>query len=217
MAGPKKIEERKAQILAAAETVFARKGFSEATISDVARQAGVSDATIYEYFASKEELLFTIPGETTRMGTELLEFNLRYIRGAGNKMRGLIYHYLAFYQEHPDYAAVSMLILKQNRKFLETEAYRHVREGYGLFLRVIEEGVQSGEFRADLDKYLVRAAILGAIEHQVTRRALMDKPANLVDLVDPLTDLLLGGLKRPVNPAAMNFKITVEPISSSDD
>ena len=47
-----------AAMLKAAENIFARKGFHAATVSDIARKAKVSEGTIYEYFTSKEELLF---------------------------------------------------------------------------------------------------------------------------------------------------------------
>ena len=55
-----------AAILRAAEHIFAKKGFQAATVSDIAKKAKVSEATIYEYFSSKEELLFSIPAETIR-------------------------------------------------------------------------------------------------------------------------------------------------------
>jgi len=40
--------------LKAAENIFAQKGFHEATISDIAKKAEVFEATIYDYFSSKE-------------------------------------------------------------------------------------------------------------------------------------------------------------------
>jgi TetR/AcrR family transcriptional regulator, fatty acid metabolism regulator protein len=49
---------RRTQILDAATRVFAAKGFNRATIRDVARDAGVADGTIYNYFANKTDLLF---------------------------------------------------------------------------------------------------------------------------------------------------------------
>jgi AcrR family transcriptional regulator len=49
---------RRTQILDAATRVFANKGFNRATIRDVARDAGVADGTIYNYFANKTDLLF---------------------------------------------------------------------------------------------------------------------------------------------------------------
>jgi AcrR family transcriptional regulator len=54
------ITARRNQILDAATTVFAEKGFHRATIKDIARQAGIADGTIYTYFASKTEVLLGI-------------------------------------------------------------------------------------------------------------------------------------------------------------
>lgn len=51
---------RRGQILDAATAIFAEKGFSRATIKDVARQAGLADGTIYIYFPSKTALLMGI-------------------------------------------------------------------------------------------------------------------------------------------------------------
>lgn len=52
------VAARRTQILDAATRVFASKGFNRATIRDVAQDAGVADGTIYNYFASKTDLLF---------------------------------------------------------------------------------------------------------------------------------------------------------------
>src|SRR5215475_5525124 len=54
------IEARRNQILDAATTVFAEKGFHRATIRDVAKAAGIADGTIYIYFENKTALLMGI-------------------------------------------------------------------------------------------------------------------------------------------------------------
>lgn len=211
MANNKKLKARKDQILKAAERIFARKGFQEATVSDVAREAHVSDTTIYEYFSTKEELLFSIPDETTRKGMETLSFHLNYIRGATNKIRSIIYHLLWFYQNHPDYSSLIMLTLKQNRRFLETEAYQTIRKGFRIIVEVIEEGIVSGEFQTGTNPYLVRHVILGTIENIVFRRLLLGKPEDLLQYVDPLTDLITDGIRKGGRPKGWNVQITLEP------
>jgi TetR/AcrR family fatty acid metabolism transcriptional regulator len=213
--GAKKSETRKAQILKAAERIFARKGFTEATISDVAREAKVSDATIYEYFASKEDLLFSIPLETTVKGNEILDFHLNYVRGAANKIRSIIYHYLAFYQMHPDYASVIMLTLKTNRKYLETEGYQAFREGARVILRVIEEGIAQGEFKQDTDPFLVRSVILGTIEHLVIRKTLLGREEDLTASVDGLTDLIIDGIRTEPNSRSLDLRIVMDSIEDT--
>ncbi|MBX6771076.1 MAG: TetR/AcrR family transcriptional regulator [Chloroflexi bacterium] len=49
-------EERRAQILRAALEVFATRGYTNATISDIAQQAGLAHGTVYLYFRGKEEI-----------------------------------------------------------------------------------------------------------------------------------------------------------------
>jgi TetR/AcrR family transcriptional regulator, fatty acid metabolism regulator protein len=210
MAVHPKSEIRKGQILRAAEKVFARNGYQEATISDVARQAKVSEATIYEYFPSKEELLFSIPGETARRAKESIEDILKYIRGTSNKLRAIIYQYLWFYENNPDYSAVVLLILKQNRKFLEVAAYEDVRALARFLMDVVKEGIAAGEFRDDINPFLVRSIILGTIEHLVIRRVLLGGPESLVELVDPLIDLIIRGIDARKEERIWNVRIGMD-------
>ncbi len=51
---------RKNQIIESAIVVIAEKGFQRTTIKDIAQNAGIADGTIYNYFANKEALLFSI-------------------------------------------------------------------------------------------------------------------------------------------------------------
>jgi TetR/AcrR family transcriptional regulator, fatty acid metabolism regulator protein len=210
MAGQGKSKARREEILKAAQEVFAKKGFQEATVSDVAQQAGVSDTTIYEYFSTKEDLLFSIPMETSLKAMELESF-LHYIRGSSNKLRAIIYHYLQFYQNNPDYASVVMLILKQNRNFLQTETYQIIRKGFRIILDVIEEGIATGEFQKNTDPLLVRHVLLGSIEHLVIRKLLLGKPEDLLKQVDPLTDLIIDGISHGGKPRSLNLQINLNP------
>src|SRR3984893_8113945 len=57
---PKVVEDRREQIIDAAMHVFARKGYSNATNKDIAREAGITPGLIYYYFESKEALLYAI-------------------------------------------------------------------------------------------------------------------------------------------------------------
>ena len=197
-------------ILKAAEAIFARKGFHTATISEIAKKAKVSEATIYEYFSSKEELLFNIPGETIRRYHEKNLEILPYIQGAANKLRFLIFRHLKLYADNPNYANVVMLIIKVNRNFLNTEAYKVVKSSARKYIQVLEEGIESGEFRADTDPYLLRAMIWGTIEHTVTRKSLLGKPEELQSMADTLFQTIVQGIQNPTDKDALHVKLTVE-------
>src|SRR3954467_7711449 len=52
--------DKRERILAAAEVIFARHGFFAARVSEIAKDAGVADGTIYLYFKSKDDLLISL-------------------------------------------------------------------------------------------------------------------------------------------------------------
>jgi len=199
-----------AAILRAAQHIFAKKGFQAATISDIAKKAKVSDATIYEYFSSKEELLFSIPAETIREYHEKNREILPHIQGAANKLRFLIHRHLGLYADNPDYATVVMLTLKGSRNFLKTEAYKIVQSSARNYIQVFEEGIQNGEFRSDIKPYLVRALIWGSIEHLVTRKSLLGKPADLLDLADDIYDTIFTGIRSSKQDATIHVNVNLK-------
>ncbi len=63
-------EKREAQILDAAARVFAKNGYARATTREIAAEAGVSEGTIYNYFASKRQLLIAM---SSRLALDSLE------------------------------------------------------------------------------------------------------------------------------------------------
>ena len=198
---------KRTAILRAAESIFARKGFHAATISDIAKKAKVSEGTIYEYFSSKEELLFSIPAKTIQQYQDKNREILEYIQGAANKLRFLIHRHLGLYADNPEYANVVMLILKGNRNFLKTKAYQIVQSSSRNTLQVIEEGIQNGEFRADIQPHLVRAMIWGTIEHLVTRKSLLGKPKDLLSLADEIVTTIFQGILAPRKEPAINVNV----------
>jgi TetR/AcrR family fatty acid metabolism transcriptional regulator len=196
-------------IIDAALGVFGEKGYYNATISEIARAAGVSEATIYEYFGSKEDLLFAIPGEITRQAVDFLEGMAPFIKGAKNKVRAIVYGYYRLYKDNPNYSSLVLLNLKHNRKFMDAEGYQAVKKAAGLLLEAIKEGMESGEFRSDIDPYLVRSMILGTIEHIFFRWHLKGRQEELPDFVEGLLEILTTGIGKPVEPRTYQINITL--------
>ncbi len=84
------VRARREQIVEAATRVFAEKGFSRATTREVAREAGVSEGTIYNYFEDKDALLMAILeglNETQRRAEDFEE-------GMATDFRGFLEEYL---------------------------------------------------------------------------------------------------------------------------
>ncbi|MCE5273587.1 MAG: TetR/AcrR family transcriptional regulator [Syntrophaceae bacterium] len=198
---------RRDRIITSALKIFAEKGFQDATISEISKAAGVSDATVYEYFNSKEELLFAIPEEITEDALRGAERILPFLRGVDSKLRALVQIYMTLYEKNPQYSALIMLHLKTNRNFLKTKAYEVIRTAARMLLSCIQEGIEDGTFKKDIDPYLVRSMILGTIEHLCTRWHLLGTPSNLVEQVDPLVDLLLDGLRVQENSKNISLNL----------
>ena len=197
-------------ILEGAKRIFAERGFHEATVSSIAKKAHVSEATIYEYFSTKEELLFSIPAEKTLEYHKKNRDILQYIQGATNRLRFVIYRHLQLYASDAVYARVAMLILKTNRNFINTEAYKVVQASARNTLEILEKGIESGEFRKNTQPYLVRAMIWGTVEHLVIRKSLLGKPENLLSLADEITNTIFQGILAPQEETALNVHVTMD-------
>lgn len=68
-------EQAQVQIRDAAFELFANEGFSNTTISAIAKKAGVSKGLIYHYFDSKEAILSAIFDQLVEMGDKILDFS----------------------------------------------------------------------------------------------------------------------------------------------
>jgi len=198
----------KEKIMDAALTVFAEKGFQEATISDISKVAETSDATLYEYFTGKEALLFAISKVRTEKFINLMNDTLPYIRGAENKLWAFVQANLTRYQADPLYTAVGLLELKTNRRYHKSEEYQTIRKVARMLLDIIKEGIASGVFRNDLDPLMMRSMILGTIEHICIRRHLLGVPVNLPDYIEPIVNLVLYGAKPRVS--SRNYRIDLQ-------
>jgi AcrR family transcriptional regulator len=213
LAKNRKTGPRREQILRAAEKIFAEKGFQETTVSDIAKGAGLSEPTLYEYFSSKEDILFTIPEETSCKLGELIDFHLKMAKGTVAKLRAMIYILFWIHQTNPHYAAVSYLILKQSGRFSKSPSYEALRRRLRPLIDVVEEGIADGEIRSGFTPFFIRSVVLGTIEHLTTRKLLLGTDDDLLDYVDPLVALIMGGIQPENLPGTLHLKVTVEPES----
>ncbi len=96
-------EFRTSELLSAARTVFSRKGFHDATIDDIAYQAGVAKGTVYLYFRSKQDIYL----DALRDGIQTLLDEMRARTDepgtAGAKLRKLIAVKLAYFDKHREF------------------------------------------------------------------------------------------------------------------
>jgi len=202
--------ERRSKIIHEALGVFSGKDYREATISELSSAAGISDATFYEYFKSKEALFFAIPEKITQEAIDEIERILPYIKGSENKIRAIVQVHMNLYETNPHYSSLVLLQLRTNRKFHQTEAYQLVRKTSQYLLDAIPEGIDCGDFNEGTDPYLIRSMLLGTIEHLFTRWHLIGKPTHMMQYLDPTLAAVFKGIrqKKPARDLVFRLHLT---------
>ncbi len=189
---------RKDRIMEAALHIFAEKGFQNATITEISKEAGVSEATIYEYFGTKEDLLFAIPEKISNQTYDESSKILPYIKGVEGKLRAILLSYFNLYQSNPHYSALVLLQLMSNKRFRETPAHAAIRRSAHRLLDCIREGIADGTFKKDADAYLIRSMLMGTIEHLFIQWHMQGRPKtekSLIDMLDPFIEIVLDGIR----------------------
>src|SRR5215467_2574281 len=113
--------DKRERILAAAERVFAKNGFFAARVSEIAKDAGVADGTIYLYFKSKDDLLISLFESRMKQVIEMLE---RVTDGKPpvEALHAFIRAYLELIHDEPEAAEVLTIELRQSSKFMKEYA-----------------------------------------------------------------------------------------------
>jgi TetR/AcrR family fatty acid metabolism transcriptional regulator len=88
---------------------------------------------------------------------------------------------------------------------METDAYRVVQQFYGKITEIVELGQKTGEIKTDVSPYVVRALIIGAIEHIAVRWLLKDCSYDLLEQLEQIYDLIEDAIK--VKPASVSDQL----------
>ena len=94
---------RKADIMQAAERVFALKGYHNAAMQDIAREAQYATGTVYLYFKDKEMLYFSLLEEKIRSLTATLKENTAQVADAEDKLRIFVQESLNSFEKNQDF------------------------------------------------------------------------------------------------------------------
>jgi TetR/AcrR family transcriptional regulator, fatty acid metabolism regulator protein len=197
----------------AALRIFAEKSFADATISEISREAGVSEATIYEYFGTKEDLLFAIPEKISNDTFEESEAVLPYIKDVEGRLRAIMLSYIRLYHNNPDYSALVLLQLMANKRFRQTEAHAAIRRSAHRVLDCIRQGIANGTFRRDVDAYLVRSMLMGTIEHVFIHWHMQGMPKrekSVLDMLDPSLEMILNGIRAKKEESGVTLHLKLE-------
>jgi AcrR family transcriptional regulator len=189
-------EARRMQILVGASQVFAEKGYHQATTKEIAKAAGVSEGTIYNYFANKRDLLVAMvnaiglqsvreimidvsPDKPEEFLKAVLKDRFEISKQFGNQMAPLI---------------AEMFTDAEMREIIYTQIAMPIA---GRMEKFIQTNIETGRFRPVNPVITTRCFVGGVFINFALKFSGLDKRYNEIsedELIDQLVSNFLSGL-----------------------
>lgn len=189
------VSDKREAILRAAISVFARCGYFNSKVADIAREAGVADGTVYLYFKSKEEILHSIFDRSVDEALGAAKERVERLTDPREKLRQIAHMHLERLGADRDLAVVFQVELRGSTKFMEEFSAAGFAEYLSLIRATFEEGQQAGMFRADLNARVVAKVLFGALDEMATNWILSKRRYKLAPMADQVLDIFLNGVR----------------------
>jgi AcrR family transcriptional regulator len=191
-------EEKRRQLLDAAVRVFARKGFHASRVGDIAEEAGVAHGLLYHYFKSKDDVLEAVFHDNWSLLLARIASVEETDEPAADQLRHIAAIVLRTWLHLPD--VVRVVIREFGRSPELAERIGELAEPIEVIQRVIERGIERGEFRKDIDPRFAATVVYGSIDELLTGWVLGRLPADEEDVAAAertLCEVSLLGLQTP--------------------
>lgn len=187
---------KKERILKAAASVFAKKGFYNSRISEIAKLANVADGTIYLYFKNKDDILISLFEEEMAKVINNIKDELSAINGSKEKIKKFIEKHLSLIDENRELAEVIQIELRQSNKFMKEYSGTKFRDYLNIISSIIIEGQKKGEFRQDIIPGIAKRVLFGALDEISNYWVLSkNKKYNIATTAQMISDIFINGIK----------------------
>ncbi len=190
-----KKEEKKRKIIEAAIKIFARNGYFNSRVSEIAKEAGVADGTIYIYFSSKEELLSAIFDEALQVFVKESKNKLAELEDPIEKLKSIVFLHLKHLGSNRDLAMVFQIEFRHNIVFMERLTKTRLADYFKIIEGVIIEGQEQGLFK-ELNPRFCAKILFGIIDEMVTSWLIANKNYKLEKDADILVNTFVYGIAK---------------------
>jgi AcrR family transcriptional regulator len=187
------------EILKAAEKVFAVKGFFQAKMDEIAREAEFGTGTLYRFFKSKEDLYFTLIDEKVQEINRLVQEELSKKAPPLERIKRVLTLELDFVEKNRDFFKI--YISERNRfewtvkDDLGKGIHQKMVAYIDLLSKVLKEGIRKGEFKP-LDPLDMAHALVGMVNSFIFEWMISPVPYPLISKVDSLLEIFLKGTQK---------------------
>jgi TetR/AcrR family fatty acid metabolism transcriptional regulator len=188
-------EEKYRTILNAAKQVFAREGFYNSKVSEIAREAHVADGTIYLYFKNKDDILISLFEEELTRIIKLVKAELEGVDDPRAKIVKFCENHLVMIESDKSLAEVIQVELRQSNKFMREYKNKYFLSYLNIVAEIIIEGQQKELFRKDIKPEIAARVIFGSLDelstHLITSKR---KRFDVHDVATEVASYFINGL-----------------------
>jgi len=187
-------EEKRRQILDAAVRVFARTGYHDSRVGDIAKDAGVAYGLVYHYFESKDAVLEAVFREAWGRLLAAINEVERSQQPAPEQLRLVTKIVLRTWRDDPD--LVRLLVREITRSPHLQREIDEIAEAFAALERIVAHGQREGTIRATLDARLAAWMLYGALEEILTGWVLgqlRDTPDDVAAAERAVAETLIAG------------------------
>lgn len=189
-------DNKRFRILKAAAGVFAKKGFYNSRISEIAKRAQVAEGTIYLYFKNKDDILISLFDDEMTIIIKNMKEHIAHIEGVEDKIRKFIEKHLLLIDENRELAEVLQIELRQSHKFMKQYAGNKIRDYLNIISNIIIEGQQNKIFRPGIIPGIAKRVLFGALDEISSYWVLSKhKKYSLEMSAKMIGDIFINGLK----------------------
>lgn len=160
----RKNNEKYYRIIEAATKVFAKKGFYQSKISEIAKEAKIADGTIYIYFENKDDILISLFEEQMKGVIDNMEVQISGIDDPARKLERFASTHLDLIEKNQDMAEIIQVELRQSGKFMKEYKNEKFIQYLDIIEDIISEGQERGIFRKDVIPKVAKRAFFGALD-----------------------------------------------------
>jgi AcrR family transcriptional regulator len=186
------------EILAAAERLFLRVGYTDAKMQDLAAEAGVAVGTLYKYFPSKDEVFASL---TARGREEVLKIvaACRALPDPSARLPAFVERLFAYVEERGAlfaiYVQLGVIVESHIRSFGGVSAEQTYVACLTALEAVFQDGIDSGQLRSDIAPSVLAATLAGAMNATMFTWLRAERSHSLRERAEPLLDLFLKGAR----------------------
>lgn len=188
------VSDKREAILRAAGKVFARNGYFNSKVSDIASEAGIADGTVYLYFKSKEEILHSFFDRAMEEFIDEGKREIENIKNPAEKLRQIARLHLEKLGADRDLAVVFQVELRGSTKFMQEFSAAGFAEYLEIIRQTIAEGQSQGIFRKDIHPITIAKILFGALDEMVTNWILSKNHYELAPMADTVLEIFFGGV-----------------------